>query len=100
MWQAQALDANKGLAFEGCKPSGGGFVLDDPKEVASLLARSEARYSEVVKPYLVSRDIAQDPNQRPTRWIIGFGMMELEEAMAYPAALDIVRERVKPSATR
>ncbi|GGC51050.1 hypothetical protein GCM10010974_36400 [Brevibacterium sediminis] len=32
----------------------------------------------------------------PDGWIIDFAMMGLEDAMAYPAALDIVRDRVKP----
>lgn len=34
--------------------------------------------------------------QQPRRWIIDFGMRSLEEAMRYPEALRIVRERVKP----
>lgn len=53
-------------------------------------------YSQVVKPYIDSNDIANDPLQRPSRWVIDFGLMSLEEAMAFPVALDIVRREVKP----
>lgn len=95
MRAARPLEANKGIAFEGCKPAGDGFLLED-LTARRLLSRSEADYSLVVKRYLVSRDIASEPSQQPSRWIIDFGMMELDDAMAYPAALDIVREKVKP----
>lgn len=93
--RASPLAANRGVAFEGCKPAGDGFVLDDA-EAHILLARSDADYGSVVRRYLVGRDIANNPCQEPSRWIIDFGMLELEDAMAYPAALSIVRERVKP----
>lgn len=92
---AVPLAANQGIGFEGNKPSGGGFVLEDG-EARSLLSRSDAPYEQVVKRYFISKDIATEPTQEPTRWIIDFGIMELDDAMAYPAALDIVRERVKP----
>lgn len=53
-----------------------------------------------MRPYLVGDDIAKDPAQSATRWIIDFAMMTLEEAENYPAALRIVRERVKPERDR
>jgi len=62
-----------------------------------LLTRSDAAYEEVVRPYLIGEDILQTPNHAPTRYVINFGMRSLEEAMDYPAALEIVRERVKPT---
>ncbi|QYF88554.1 DNA methyltransferase [Arthrobacter sp. PAMC25284] len=93
--RALPLPGNRGVAFEGCKPAGDGFVLDNA-EAHTLLLRTDADYGRVVRQYLVGRDIANSPNQEPSRWIIDFGMLELEDAMAYPAALSIVRERVKP----
>ena len=50
-----------------------------------------------MRPYLTGDDLAEDPRQEPRRWIIDFGLRTLEAAMDYPAALDIVRERVKPA---
>jgi hypothetical protein len=44
-----------------------------------------------------ARDIARRPDQGPSRWIIDFGTRSLEEAGQYPAALQIVRDRVKPA---
>ena len=91
---AVTLPANRGRSFQGPQPVGAGFVLD-PSEAEQLLERA-AFYRDVVRPYLVGDDIATDPHQAPSRFIIDFGLRTLEQAMAYPDALDIVRERVKP----
>ena len=96
---AKRLDQNTGRAFQGPIPAGAGFVLTN-EEAARLLVRGEATYSEVVRPYLVGDDIANDPEQSPTRWVIDFSSMTLEDAGRYPAALEIVRERVKPDRDR
>jgi hypothetical protein len=89
------LPANKGRCFEGPIPAGAGFVLPRA-EAETLLARTDAKYRDVVRPYLDSDDITEDPRQQPRRWIIDFAKLPLEEAMKYPGALDIVRKRVKP----
>jgi hypothetical protein len=89
------LPANRGRSFQGPIPAGE-FYLDS-EEARALLARSDASYRDVVRPYLVGDDLAEDPAQGPRRWVIDFGSRALEWAMQYPAALDIVRERVKPS---
>ncbi len=92
---AVRLDANRGRCFQGPIPVGDGFILT-AEEAEALLARDDADYRDVVRPYLTGEDIADDPQQRPGRWIIDFARRPLEEAMRYPAALAIVRERVKP----
>lgn len=87
------LSANRNLAFQGFLP---GAKFDIPPEVAeNLLARADAAYAEVALPYLDGRDIARTADQRPTRYTIDFAQMELEEAMRYPAALDVVRQQAK-----
>ena len=91
---ARRLAANKGKAFEGPSPKAEGFIIA-PDEAQRLLAVSES-YSQVVRPYLVSADIARNPAQKATRWAIDLGLMPLEAAMRYPEALAIVRDRVKP----
>ena len=90
------LTPNAGRAFQGPIPRGAGFVLK-AVEAEGLLDRTEANYRKVIRPYLIGDDIANDPLQAPSRFIVDFGTMPLEEAMKYPAALDIVRERVKPA---
>jgi len=93
---AVALPGNAGRAFQGPVPGGAGFVLS-PDEALVLLARTDAPYSDVVRRYLIGDDIANDVRQAPTRYVIDFFHLPLEGAMEYPAALNIVRERVKPT---
>jgi hypothetical protein len=97
--QAVVLSANTGRAFQGPIPVGEGFILTRA-EARTLLARTDANYGDVVKPYLIGEDIANDHDQQPSRWIIDFGSMPLEEAQRYPTALGIVQERVKPERER
>lgn len=93
--RAVALVANIGVCFYGPVPIGKGFVIS-ADEAADLLADTSAPYADVVRRYLVGDDIAKNPAVQPRRWIIDFGLRPLEEAMRYPRALAIVRERVKP----
>ncbi len=92
---AAVLPRNAGVAFIGYYPNGIGFVLDGD-EARALISRSEANYGEVVFPFITGKDLTSRPDSDPSRWIINFGRRPLEEATRYPAALDIVRERVKP----
>src|SRR5207302_6403464 len=82
-----------GIAFQGFLP---GAQYDIPRSVAEdLLARIDADYSLVAKPYLDGRDITRTIDQEPSRWTIDFAQMSLEEAMRFPAALDILRSQAK-----
>ncbi len=90
-----SLAANADRAFQGPIPRGAGFVLNE-HDAEKLLVRTDADYRSVVRPYLVGDDIANDPRQAPSRYIIDFGTMRLEQAMTFPAALDLVQKRVKP----
>ncbi len=92
---AARLAANGGKSFQGPIPVGEGFVLD-ADTARALLADATVDYAPVVRPYLVGEDIANQVNQGPSRWIIDFATMPLEQAIKYPRALDIVRDRVKP----
>ncbi|OLL16054.1 hypothetical protein BKE56_028150 [Rhodococcus sp. M8] len=86
------LPANKGKSFIGCQPTGDGFLVDETT-TADLLAAGER---DVVRRYLTSDDITEVVEARPSRWIIDFGTMALEDAMKYPTALKIVRTKVRP----
>jgi hypothetical protein len=92
----ERLSANKGRSFQGPIPGADGFVLEDSDEAQRLLSRTDADYSQVVRPYLIGKDIAEDPQQTPRRHVIDFGYRALEWAAGFPAALDLVRARVKP----
>lgn len=96
---ADHLARNKGYAFQGPIPVGDGFVLD-PAEAEKLLGLSDADYAAVVRPFLTSQDIAEDPNQEARRWIVDFGLRSLEQATEWPRALSILEERVKSKRMR
>jgi hypothetical protein len=90
----EPLPANLGRSFQGPIPAGNFYL--EPDEGREILDRDDANYAEVVRPYLIGDDITEEPEQEPRRFIVDFGFMALEEAMKYPAALDWVREHVKP----
>ena len=94
-WVPVRLGPNAGRCFQGPIPVGVGFIISD-EEAHALLARCEVDYRSVVRPYLTGEDIALSPAQGPQRWVIDFADLALEEAGRYPAALAIVRDRVKP----
>jgi hypothetical protein len=92
---AARLAPNLGRCFQGAIPVGEGFILSE-EEARGLLARREVDYKNVVRPYLTGDDIAEEPQQRPRRWVIDFGLRSLEEALRYPAALEVLQQRVRP----
>lgn len=89
------LPANAGRCYQGPIPVGAGFIIT-VAEAEDLISNGGDRYRTVVRPFLTGDDIADDPQQRATRWTIDFAHMPLEEAARYPAALNIVREKVRP----
>ena len=88
------LGPNKGRCFQGPTP-GGNFYLT-PREAEEFQARGDADYEAVVRPYLNGDDITESIDQSPRRSIVDFGLMGLEQADQYPAAIKRVRELVKP----
>ncbi len=90
------LSANRGRCFQGPIPVGDGFIVS-AAEPDQLLKRADAKYRDVVRPYLTGEDIAEDPKQEPRRWTIDFAQQPLQEAAKYPVALAIVRQGVKPA---
>lgn len=89
------LPANRGHCFQGPIPVGAGFVLD-ASTAHELLADSKIDYRSVVRPYLTAADVTDDPEQRPSRWIIDFAQAPLERAATFPRALAIVSNEVRP----
>lgn len=87
------LTANRGRAFQGFLPGAKYDITIEEGE--ALLARTDAAYADVVRPYLNGRDVTSSVRQEASRYVIDFGQRSLEAAMAYPAALDVVREQAK-----
>jgi MmeI, DNA-methyltransferase domain/MmeI, target recognition domain len=89
------LAENRGRSFQGPIPAGNFYL--DREEAEAILARDDAAYEEVVRPYLIGDDITEEPEQRPRRYVVDFAMRSLEEAMAFPETIRLVRKRVKPT---
>lgn len=93
------LAGNDGKAFFGCLPGDLGFLLDEAEATALLNGKPDS-WREIIRPYLIGKNLTDDPRQRPSRWVIDFGHRSLEEAMQFPEALQIIRDRVKPARDR
>ena len=98
-WEPQGLAANKNKCFQGPIPVGKGFIVTED-EAKGMLADETVDYAQVVRPYLTSDDIANAPNQEPSRWIIDFAQMQLERATQFRGALDIVRSGTSQARSR
>ena len=88
------LTENLGIAFEGCKPNGEGFVLKAQEAVAWIAA--DKQNSEVIFPFLIGNDITSTPEGAPSRWIIDFNNRPEDEARRYSLPYERVREQVRP----
>ncbi|MEI8198175.1 MAG: DNA methyltransferase, partial [Phycisphaerae bacterium] len=88
------LIAQSGIAFNGTKIYGDGFVLT-PEEAASI--QLESPESEAVLfPYLNGDDFNSSPHQSPSRCVINFGNLPMTKAAKYEACFERIRRLVKP----
>lgn len=90
----QRLSGNADQSFIGSFVNGIGFVLS--ADEARALIDSDPRNADVVMPYLNGADLNDDPEQRPSRWVINFFDWPIERAMEYPACFETVERLVKP----
>jgi len=94
---------NDGMYASGFYNYGEGFIFADGNEncesISSMRSIVEAhpRCAEVLHPFIGGEEILSSPSIKPTRWIIDFEDMSLDEASSkYGPLLQIVRDRVKP----
>ncbi|MET8453155.1 DNA methyltransferase [Streptomyces sp. NPDC005209] len=87
------LRENLGVAFEGCKPSGAGFVISE-QEAQSWIAE-DPRNGKVLFEYLNGTDLNSRPNLSASRWIIDFTGQELTEAEKFCAPINHLLGTVK-----
>lgn len=87
------LHANLCVSFQGSLVHGKGFVISTD-EAHDLLAK-DAKYSDVVIPYLRGEDFLNAPDQKPLKYVINFKDWTYQKASQYPACLQILIERVK-----
>ncbi|MEU1027744.1 DNA methyltransferase [Streptomyces mirabilis] len=90
----ESLNANLKLAFMGSNVLGLGFTLSDTDARSWL--EEDARYSDVLFPYLIGQDVNGRPDHGTDRWVINFHDWDLARARKYPKAFSKVLREVKP----
>ncbi len=92
---ASDLEANQKpkCVYIGQYPFHHGFLL--APDLAKQWIKKDKKYSEILFPYLIGRDLLQVGH--PTRWIIDFGQNDLHFAMKYPLAFKHVETLVMPT---
>jgi len=95
--RAHPLAANDGRSFSAVSRATLRFILEPDEAMALLDGKPPPSWRDVVRPYLIGNDLTKDPEQLPSRAVIDFGRRTLDQAMEFPEALEIVRERVKPA---
>ncbi|MFD3566117.1 Eco57I restriction-modification methylase domain-containing protein [Streptomyces sp. NPDC058667] len=88
------LVANEAQSFQGSNVLGMGFVLL-PEDARALIAK-DPRNAEVVFPYLIGKDLNQNPGATASRWVINFYDWSQEKAAEYGDVFAIVEREVKP----
>ncbi|HVY44920.1 MAG TPA: type IIL restriction-modification enzyme MmeI, partial [Minicystis sp.] len=100
------LPENAGKAFIGCFLRGMGFTFDDDDPSATPLAEADRiatlrpESAEKIRPYLGGEELNASPDQAPTRKVIHFGQISLEEARRHPELVAIVEAKVRPERAR
>lgn len=87
------LRENAGIAFEGFKPYGRGFIVEKTDAMAWIVA--DSRNSDVVFPYLNGEDLNGEVDQTATRWIVNFKDWPQERASQYALPFERLTQAVK-----
>lgn len=90
----QRLQENQGVAFNGMKIYGTGFMV--PERLAKVWISEDERNREVLFPCLSGDDLNSEPSMCATRWAIDFNDMSEGKAATYNAPFAHVLRYVKP----
>ncbi|AFZ25186.1 N-6 DNA Methylase [Cylindrospermum stagnale PCC 7417] len=91
---ATRLKSNLNRCFEGVKPNAKGFVITENQ--AQYWIKYNDKNKLVIKLFLDAGDLTKVPHGKPSRWVIDFDNMNLEEASDYILPFEHVRVTVKP----
>jgi len=92
------LKENHGIVYKGTEPGGEGFLLSDSE--ATKLIATNLNYQDVLFPYIIARQINQNPRQETDRWIINFWDWSESKAQTYQVPYEITLNKLKPIRTR
>jgi N-6 DNA Methylase len=76
------LKQNEGKSFQGSIVLGKGFVIE-PSEAEKLITK-DSKNRDVLYPYLNGDDLNNNPDQKPSRWVINFDERSDIEALEFP----------------
>jgi hypothetical protein len=88
------LERNSDKSFKGVDTGGLGFVMEEHEIEKN--SKSSPKSSKLIWPLLNGDDFLDSPYHEPSRRIINFSEMTLEEAEKHPFLLNIVKKRVFP----
>ncbi|MFN7215648.1 DNA methyltransferase [Microcystis sp.] len=91
--KAVRLLANKNISFQGVIPVGKGFYIKS--EQAEKWIENDLKNKEVLKLSSSAGDLTDDPQGKPSRWIIDFNNMSLEDASEYKLPFEHIKLTVK-----
>lgn len=90
----QRLATTTGIAFEGCKPIGMGFIVE--LEEAEQWIADDPANTHVLFPYLNGEDLNSRPDCSARRWIIDFNDRPEEESAKFSLPYSRILDVVKP----
>ena len=93
-WVPLKLKSNINKVYQGAIILGMGFTIS-PSEASSLLEKDD-KNKDILFPYLIAREVNQNPNHTPQRWVINFWDWTEEEANIYTEPYEIIVQNVKP----
>ena len=91
---ANKLKANKNKSFQGVIPVGKGFYINE--EQVGIWIKQNNSNINVLKQSCSADDLTEKPHGNPSRWIIDFNDMCLEDASNYKFPFEHLKNTVKP----
>ncbi|QCS50775.1 class I SAM-dependent DNA methyltransferase [Picosynechococcus sp. PCC 11901] len=92
--QAPRLQQNKNFSFQGIIPVGKDFYIKS--DIAEAWIKQDSSNKQVLKRSVSAGDLTDKINGEPSRWIIDFNDLSLEDASDYKLPFNHLKEFVKP----
>jgi hypothetical protein len=93
--KAKKLEANAvGGCYQGQTHGHDGFLLE-PTDAKALI-KKDAKYAQVIFPFLIADDLVGEINSRPSRYVIDFHPRDMLDAQQYKVVFDRIKSKVLP----
>lgn len=93
--QRIAVNATGGGCFQGQTHGNKAFLMS--RNDGQLLIGRDAKYGEVVFPFLIANDLIASKTSKPSRYVIDFQGMDVLEAASFPEVFDRIKSKVLPA---